>query len=72
MPVGGLAALTLARAFSPNWTMGFLAAATGVFFLLGYNAIHTSNSERGGAITVNPALTGANGAAALLSFLPGI
>ena len=72
MPVGGLAALSLAKAFSPNWTMGFLAGATGFFFFLGYHAIHSSYRERGGAITVMPALTGAIGAAALRSFLPGI
>jgi zinc transporter ZupT len=72
MPIGGLAALSLAKNFSPNWTMGFLALVTGFFFFLGYHAIHSSYRERGVATTVMPALTGAIGAAALRSFLPGI
>ena len=72
MLAGGLLAATFAPYFSPAWTAGFLAAAAGIFVFLGFHAIDAEYRRRGVAVTFMPAITGAVGAAALKSFLPGI
>lgn len=72
MLAGGALATTLAPYLGMAWTAGFLAAAAGIFVFLGYHAIDAEYRRRGVALTFMPALTGAVGAAALKSFLPGI
>lgn len=72
MLAGGLIAIRLAPYLSLAWSAGFLAAAAGIFLFLGYHAIDAEYRRRGVVPTFMPALTGAVGAAALKSFLPGV
>jgi zinc transporter ZupT len=72
MLIGGVLAAILAPHLSANWTSGLLSLAAGAFVYLGYHAIDTEYQQRGVATSVMPALTGAVGAAALRSIMPGI
>ena len=72
MLVGAAVAVGAAPHLSILWTAGFLAAAAGIFVFLGYHAIDAEYRRRGVLTTFMPALTGAVGAAALKSFLPGL
>jgi zinc transporter ZupT len=72
MLAGGAMAMSLAPYVNATWTAGFLAAAAGIFVFLGYHAIDAEYRRRGVAVTFMPAITGAVGAAALKSILPGI
>lgn len=72
MLIGGLLAVVLAPHLDANWTAGVLAAAAGAFVYLGYHAIESVYQQRGIATAAMPALTGAIGAAALRSIIPGI
>ena len=72
MMAGGALAMVLAPRLGTNWTIGFLSIAAGAFVYLGYHAIDSEYQRRGVATSVMPALTGAAGAAALRSILPGI
>jgi zinc transporter ZupT len=72
MIAGGALAMVLAPRLGTNWTIGFLSVAAGAFVYLGYHAIEGEYRRRGIARSVMPALTGAVGAAALRSLVPGI
>ena len=72
MLIGGFLAVILAPRLDANWTGGLLSLAAGAFVYLGYHAIETEYQQRGIVTSVMPALTGAVGAAALRSILPGI
>jgi zinc transporter ZupT len=72
MLIGGVLAAILAPYLDANWTSGLLSLAAGAFVYLGYHAIDTEYQQRGVATSVMPALTGAVGAAALRSIVPGI
>lgn len=72
MLAGGALAMVLAPRLGTNWTIGFLSVAAGAFVYLGYHAIESEYRRRGIATSVMPALTGAVGAAALRSLVPGI
>lgn len=69
---GGILALAFAPRFGTDWTAAFLAVASGAFVYLGYHAVDSEYRRRGMAPSFMPALTGAVGAAALKSLLPGI
>ena len=71
MFAGGILALAFATRLGTEWTAAFLAVAAGVFVYLGYHAIASEYRRRGIAPSFMPALTGAVGAAALKSLLPG-
>ena len=72
MIAGGVLAVALAPLLGTNWTIGFLSVAAGAFVYLGYHAIDSEYQRRGVLTSVMPALTGAVGAAALRSLVPGI
>ncbi len=72
MLAGGALAVVLAPHLGSNWTMGFLAVAAGLFVYLGYHAVDAGYQQHGARITVMPALTGAVGAAALRTIVPGL
>jgi zinc transporter ZupT len=72
MVAGGVLAAVLAPHMGTSWTIGFLSVAAGAFVYLGYHAIDSEYQRRGVATSVMPALTGAVGAAALRSIVPGI
>jgi zinc transporter ZupT len=72
MLAGGALAVALAAYLGTAWTAAFLAVAAGVFVYLGYHAIDSEYQRRGVAPVFMPALTGAVGAAALRSLLPGV
>ena len=72
MIAGGALAMTLAPYLGTNWTIAFLSVAAGAFVYLGYHAIDSEYQRRGVARSVMPALTGAAGAAALRTIVPGI
>ena len=72
MIAGGALAMVLAPHLGASWTIGFLSVAAGAFVYLGYHAIDSEYQRRGAATSVMPALTGAVGAAALRSIVPGI
>jgi zinc transporter ZupT len=72
MIAGGAMAVLLAPHLGTNWTIGFLSVAAGAFVYLGYHAIDSEYQQRGIATSVMPALTGAAGAAALRSIVPGM
>lgn len=72
MLIGGLAAAVLAPHLNDHWTAGVLAASAGAFVYLGYHAIDSEYQQRGIATAAMPALTGAIGAAALRTILPGL
>jgi len=72
MAVGGVLALTLTPYIAPAWTAGLLSASAGIFVYLGYHAIEGEYYRRGGVPAFMPALTGAAGAAALKTLLPGL
>jgi zinc transporter ZupT len=72
MLAGGLLATFLAPYLGERWTIAFLSVAAGAFVYLGYHAIDSVYRQRGGAISMMPALTGVVGAAALRSLVPGI
>ena len=72
MIAGGAMAIVVQPHLDTNWTMGFLSVAAGAFVYLGYHAIDSEYQRRGIATSVMPALTGAAGAAALRSIVPGI
>jgi zinc transporter ZupT len=69
--VGGTVALMVAGQIGFTWSAMLLAAAAGTFAYLGYHAVEGGYRQRGMALTFVPAVTGAVGAAALKSFLPG-
>lgn len=69
---GGLAAVFVAGRIGFTWSAILLASAAGIFAYLGFHAVESEYRRRGGALTFVPALTGAVGAAALKSLLPGI
>jgi zinc transporter ZupT len=71
MIAGGALAIVLAPHLGTNWTIGFLSVAAGAFVYLGYHAIDSEYQRRGIRTSVMPALTGAAGAAALRSLVPG-
>jgi len=72
MLAGGALAVVLAPHLGMHWTIGFLSVAAGAFVYLGYHAIDSEYRRRGVATSVMAALTGAVGAAALRSIVPGI
>ncbi len=72
MLAGGALAMFLAPHMGVSWTIGFLSVAAGAFVYLGYHAIDSEYQRRGVRTSVMPALTGAVGAAALRSIVPGI
>ncbi|HTA66913.1 MAG TPA: ZIP family metal transporter [Bryobacteraceae bacterium] len=72
MIAGGTLAVVLAPHLGTNWTIGFLSVAAGAFVYLGYHAIDSEYQRRGIRTSVMPALTGAVGAAALRSIVPGM
>jgi zinc transporter ZupT len=72
MLIGGFLAVVMAPRLDANWTGGLLSLAAGAFVYLGYHAIDTEYQQRGIVSSVMPAVTGAVGAAALRSILPGI
>jgi hypothetical protein len=72
MIAGGALAVVLVPYLGKNWTIGFLSVAAGAFVYLGYHAIDSEYQRRGARMSVMPALTGAAGAAALRSILPGM
>ena len=72
MIAGGALAILLAPHLGANWAIGFLSVAAGAFVYLGYHAIDAEYQRRGIATSVMPALTGAAGAAALRTIIPGI
>jgi zinc transporter ZupT len=72
MIAGGALAVVLVPYLGKNWTIGFLSVAAGAFVYLGYHAIDSEYQRRGARRSVMPALTGAAGAAALRSILPGM
>ena len=72
MFAGGILALAFGTRLGTEWTAGFLSVAAGAFVYLGYHAVDSEYRRRGMAPSFMPALTGAVGAAALKSLLPGI
>jgi zinc transporter ZupT len=72
MIAGGALAVILAPHLGTKWTIGFLSVAAGAFVYLGYHAIDSEYQRRGVATSIMAALTGAVGAAALRSIVPGI
>jgi zinc transporter ZupT len=72
MLAGGALAMVLAPRLGTSWTIGFLSVAAGAFVYLGYHAIDSEYQRRGIATAVMPALTGAVGAAALRTIVPGM
>ena len=72
MLIGGVLAVALAPHLGMTWTSSLLAAAAGAFVYLGYHAIDSEYQQSGIATSVMPALTGAVGAAALRSIVPGL
>lgn len=62
---GGAAALALAPYLRAMWLSYPLAVAGGVFFYLGFHAVHGEWKRRGAIPAFMPALTGAAGAAVL-------
>jgi len=72
MLIGGVTAAVVQPHLSAAWTIDLLALAAGAFVYLGYHAIDTQYQQRGIVPSVMPALTGAVGAAALRSILPGL
>lgn len=72
MLAGGLLAAILAPHLDANWTSGLLSLAAGAFVYLGYHAVESEYHQRGLATSILSAITGAAGAAALRSMLPGI
>ena len=72
MLIGGFLAVVLAPRLDATWTGGLLSLAAGAFVYLGYHAIDTEYQQRGIVKSVMPAVTGAVGAAALRSILPGL
>lgn len=62
---GGAAALGLAPYLTERWLSYPLALAGGVFFYLGFHAVHGEWKRRGAIPAFMPALTGAAGAAML-------
>ena len=72
MLIGGVVAAFLAPHLNANWTSGLLSLAAGAFVYLGCHAIDSEFRQRGVVTSVMPALTGAVGAAALRSLMPGI
>jgi len=72
MLLGGGLAMLLAPHLNMTLTSGLLAMAAGAFVYLGYHAVDSEYQQSGIATSVMPALTGAVGAVALRSILPGI
>jgi len=70
--VGGGVALFVAGRIGFTWSAVLLATAAGIFAYLGYHAVESEYRRRGIALTFVPAMTGAVGAAALKSLLPGV
>lgn len=70
--LGGAVALLMAGHIGFTWSAMLLAVAAGIFAYLGYHAVESEYQRRGMALTFVPAVTGAVGAAALKSLLPGI
>ena len=69
--VGGAIAVFVAGRIGFAWSAILLAIAAGAFAYLGYHAVEGEYRRRGMALTFVPAMTGAVGAAALKSLLPG-
>src|SRR5271165_7548420 len=69
--VGGAIAVFVAGRIGFAWSAILLAIAAGTFGYLGYHAVEGEYRRRGMALTFVPAMTGAVGAAALKSLLPG-
>jgi len=70
--LGGFVALSLAGHIGVTWSALLLAVAAGIFAYLGYHAVEGEYRRRGLAVTFVPAVTGAVGAAALKTLLPGV
>lgn len=70
--LGGAVAMFVAGRIGSTWSAMLLAMAAGIFAYLGYHAVEGEYRRRGMAPTFVPAMTGAVGAAALKSLLPGI
>src|SRR5271165_2459646 len=69
--LGGFVALSVAGHIGFTWSAVLLAVAAGMFAYLGYHAVEGEYRRRGMAVTFFPAVTGAVGAAALKTLLPG-
>jgi zinc transporter ZupT len=70
--LGGSIALLVAGHIGLTWSAVLLAVAGGIFAYLGYHAVESEYRRRGMAVTFVPAVTGAVGAAALKTLLPGV